>query len=133
MRNSNEIFRKDVSCYNIKSHKKPLIRHLFRRYIFRKTTARDQIQTPPPPPPPPADVLGLNILKSFHMILILVFCLLIHSNDSHKKHKYRLEGSLVRVLFAADHEFPKILVPRLPKNVPKLNNCIIIVISYLEP
>ena len=28
---------------------------------------------------------------------------------------------MVRVLFAADHELPKILVPRLPQNVPNVN------------
>ena len=32
---------------------------------------------------------------------------------SHKKRKDSLEGSLDRVLFAAELEFPKILVPRL--------------------
>ena len=35
---------------------------------------------------------------------------------SHKKRKDSLEGSLYRVLFAAEHEFPKILVPRLPQH-----------------
>ena len=35
-------------------------------------------------------------------------------NHSHKKQKDSLEGSLDRVLFAAELEFPKILVPRLP-------------------
>ena len=33
---------------------------------------------------------------------------------SHKKKKDSLEGSLVRVLFLAEVEFSKILVPRLP-------------------
>ena len=33
---------------------------------------------------------------------------------SHKKKKDSLEGSLVRVLFSAEVEFSKILVPRLP-------------------
>ena len=37
-------------------------------------------------------------------------------NHSHKKMKDSLEGSLVRVLFASELEFPKILVPRLPQN-----------------
>ena len=35
---------------------------------------------------------------------------------SHKKRKDSLEGSLDRVLFAAELEFPKILVPRLPQH-----------------
>ena len=39
-----------------------------------------------------------------------------HSENSHKKWKDSLEGSLDRVLFAAELEFPKILVPRLPQN-----------------
>ena len=34
---------------------------------------------------------------------------------SHKKRKDSLEGSLYRLLFAAEHEFPKIL-PRLPQH-----------------
>ena len=115
MRNFNEIFRKHVSYYYIKSHKKPLFHHLFRRYIFWKPQGGRIKLTPHP------DIIGLNILKSFHLILIVIFRLLIHSNDSHKKQKYSLEGSLVGVLFAAEHEFPKILVPRQPQNVPNVN------------
>ena len=38
MRNFNEIFRKDVTYDNIKSHKKTGFHSLFRRYIFGKTT-----------------------------------------------------------------------------------------------
>ena len=37
------------------------------------------------------------------------------------KQKGSLEGSLVRVLFAAELEFPKILVPRLPQNTSNVN------------
>ena len=33
----------------------------------------------------------------------------------------KLEGSLDRVLFAAELEFPKILVPRLPQNASNVN------------
>ena len=40
---------------------------------------------------------------------------------SHKKLKNSLEGSLDRVLFAAELEFPKILVPRLPQNTSNVN------------
>ena len=38
LRNSNETFRKDVTYYNIKSHKKAGLHTLPRRYIFGKTT-----------------------------------------------------------------------------------------------
>ena len=60
---------------------------------------------------------------------------------SHEKRKDSLEGSLDRVLFAAELEFPKILVPRLRQNtsnMPELNmpenhnNCILYVDSFLE-
>ena len=42
-------------------------------------------------------------------------------NHSHKKWKNSLEGSLDRALFAAEFEFPKILVPRLPQNSSNVN------------
>ena len=41
---------------------------------------------------------------------------------SHKKQTDILEGSLDRVLFVAELEFPKVLVPRLPQNTS--NVCI---------
>ena len=37
-------------------------------------------------------------------------------HHSHKKWKHCLEGILDRVLIAAELEFPKIIVPRLPQN-----------------
>ena len=40
---------------------------------------------------------------------------------SHKKRKDSLEGSLNRVLLAAELEFPKILVPRLPQHISNVN------------
>ena len=40
---------------------------------------------------------------------------------SHKKRKDSQEGSLDRVLPAAELEFPKILVPRLPQNTSDVN------------
>ena len=40
---------------------------------------------------------------------------------SHKKRKDSLEGSLDRVLLAAELEFPKILVPRLPQHTSNVN------------
>ena len=40
---------------------------------------------------------------------------------SHEKRKDSLEGSLDRVLLAAELEFPKILVPRLPQHTSDVN------------
>ena len=40
---------------------------------------------------------------------------------SHKKRKDSLEGSPDRILFAAELEFPKILVPSLPQNSSNVN------------
>ena len=40
---------------------------------------------------------------------------------SHKKRKDSLESSMDRVLFAAEFDFPKILVPRLPQNTSNVN------------
>ena len=40
---------------------------------------------------------------------------------SHKKRKGSLESSLDRVLFVAQLEFPKILVPRLPQHTSDVN------------
>ena len=42
-------------------------------------------------------------------------CLNIFSHG-HKKRKDSVEGSMDRLLFATELEFPKILVPRLPQN-----------------
>ena len=42
-------------------------------------------------------------------------------NHSHKKRKYSLEGSLDRVLLAAELGFSKILVPRLPQHTSDVN------------
>ena len=43
------------------------------------------------------------------------------SEHSHKKRKDSLEGSLDRVSFAAELEFLKILVPRLPQHTSNVN------------
>ena len=43
------------------------------------------------------------------------------SDHSHKKRKDSLEGSLDRVLFASELEFPKILAPRLPQQTSNVN------------
>ena len=42
-------------------------------------------------------------------------------NHGHKKRTDSLQGSLVRELFAAELEFPKILVPRLPQHISNVN------------
>ena len=49
MKNFNEIFRKDVTYDSIKSHKKPGLQPLSRRYIFGKTTGVGFNLTLPPP------------------------------------------------------------------------------------
>ena len=40
---------------------------------------------------------------------------------SHQKQKDSLEGSMDRILFAAELEFPKILVPRLPQHTSNVD------------
>ena len=42
-------------------------------------------------------------------------------SHSHKKQKDSLEGSLDEALFAAELEFPNILVPRLPHHTSNIN------------
>ena len=42
-------------------------------------------------------------------------------NHSHKKGEDSLEGGLDRILFPAELDFPKILVPRLPQNSSNVN------------
>ena len=54
----------------------------------------------------------------------IYICIDIHINmyfHSHKKRKDSLEASLDRVLLAAELEFPKILVPRLPQHTSNVN------------
>ena len=45
-----------------------------------------------------------------------------HLQHSHKKRKDSLEGILDRLLFAAELEFPKILVLRPPQQTSNVNN-----------
>ena len=52
-------------------------------------------------------------------------------NYSHKKRKDILEGSPDRVLFAAELDFPKMLVLRLPITENQ-NNCLLYETSFLE-
>ena len=54
-------------------------------------------------------------------IQIIFFCNSVFVFRSHKKRKVSLESSLVRLLFAAEFEFPKILVRRLPQNTSNGN------------
>ena len=60
--------------------------------------------------------LILFLLKTF-----LTVYLHIVKKYSHKKRKGSLGGSLGRVLFEAQLEFRKILVPRLPQNSSNVN------------
>ena len=62
--------------------------------------------------------LGLKITISVFFTLSEI---LFAFNHSHKKRKDSLESSLDRVLFAAELEFPKILVPRLPQHASNVN------------
>ena len=56
---------------------------------------------------------------------IICTCTIAGSKHSHKKWKDSLEGSLdgssIWVLFAAELEFPKILVPRPPQHISDVN------------
>ena len=64
----------------------------------------------------------------FLIVLLLWYNILFYFNlysslavTSHKKRKDSLEGNLDRVLLAAELEFPKILVPRLPQHTWNVN------------
>ena len=79
------------------------------------------------------------------MINMSLFTFEIMPQHIHKKRKDSLEGSLDRVLLAAELEFPKILVPRLPQHTSDVNiectgksewskqQCSLHVVSFLEP
>ena len=53
--------------------------------------------------------------------LLRFFCIHSLCKHSHKKRKDSLESSLDRVLLAAELEFPKIIVPRLPQHTLNVN------------
>ena len=84
-----------------------------------------------------ANLISLSILiGSFKHELVEIL-------HSHEKRKDSLEGSLDRVLLAAEHEFSKILVPRLLQHTSNVNNvpegqngkkrqCSLYVTSFLE-
>ena len=61
-------------------------------------------------------LLILFLLKTFVTVDFHIV-----KKHSHKKRKGSLEGSLVEVLYAAELEFLKILVPRLPQNSSNVN------------
>ena len=55
---------------------------------------------------------------------VLFFCCLGHGTKYyhiHNKWKDNLEGRLDRVIFAAEFEFPKILLSRLPQHTSNVN------------
>ena len=58
MRIFNEIFRKDVTYDNIKSHKKTVVHPFSTKLFFGKTTGGVKWNNPLPPPPDPP-FLGL--------------------------------------------------------------------------
>ena len=57
----------------------------------------------------------------YHMTHVVTFQLKSWFFHSHKNRKDSLEGSLDRVSLAAELEFPKILVPRLPQHTSDVN------------
>ena len=63
----------------------------------------------------------LDLVKTLNIVLNIVKkpVMYLQRDHSHNKRKDSLKGSLVRVLFAAEIAFPKILVPRLPQNSGK--------------
>ena len=62
------------------------------------------------------------VTRNFYSLLLFSTKLISsHTYHSHKKRKDSLEGSLDQVLLAAELEFPKILVPRLPQHTSNVN------------
>ena len=64
-------------------------------------------------------ILVLNYMNQ--KILIMKLPNFFSCNHSHKKRNDSLEGSLDRVLFVAELEFLKILIPRLPQHTSNVN------------
>ena len=62
-----------------------------------------------------------NLSLTFLDLLLYFYTSIYYIRHSHKKQKDSLEGSLDRVLFTAELEFPKILVPRLPQHTFNVN------------
>ena len=57
-----------------------------------------------------------QFLSSHSSTLVFFACRMLSSDNDHKKQEDGLKGSLDRVLFAPEFEFPKNLVLRLPQN-----------------
>ena len=57
----------------------------------------------------------------YHMTHVVTFQLKSWFFHSHKNRKDSLEGSLDQVSLAAELEFPKMLVPRLPQHTSDVN------------
>ena len=66
-------------------------------------------------------IINIFIFASFQ-ICFNSFCFTFYGTiHSHKKQKDSLEGSLDRVLLAAELEFPMRLAPRLPQHISNVN------------
>ena len=63
-----------------------------------------------------------NLTLKFIILLLMNGKSAIIKKHSHKKRKDSLDGSLDRVLFAAELEFSNILIPRLPQHTSNVNN-----------
>ena len=64
----------------------------------------------------------VNISPFFIITLSHIFESFIdQKHHNHKKRKDSLEGSLDRILFAAELDFPTKLVPRLPQHTSNVN------------
>ena len=62
--------------------------------------------------------IGIKTCKQkYNQIKLVAF----GCHHSHRKRKDSLESSLDRVLFGAELEFPKILVPTLPQHTSNIN------------
>ena len=62
------------------------------------------------------------VTRNFYSLLLFSTKLISsHTYHSHKKRKDSLEGSLDQVLLAAELEFPKKLVPKLPQHKSDVN------------
>ena len=53
--------------------------------------------------------------------ILLALYINVYFQHRHKKRKDSLKSTLNRVLFAAEFDFPKILIPRLPPNTSNVN------------
>ena len=65
----------------------------------------------------------MQLISKFNRVFRFLLCVIdtYSKYHSHKKRKDSLEGSLYRLLFAAELEFPKILVLGLPQHTSNVN------------